>query len=67
MTPLTEETEADLRSTSHAQGQSGTFGQLGTGYLSTAGQGEHPKLSSTFRSITPCTLCTCTESDHTCI
>ena len=42
MTPLTEETEADLRSTSHAQGQSGTFGQLGTGYLSTAGQGEHP-------------------------
>ena len=48
MTPLTEETEADLRSTSHAQGQSGTFGQLGTGYLSTAGQGEHPKLQFPF-------------------
>ena len=44
MTPLTEETEGDLRSTSHAQGQSGTFGQLGTGYLSTAGQGEHSQL-----------------------
>ena len=41
LTPLTEETEADLRSTSHAYGQPGTNGQLGTGFLSTAGQGEH--------------------------
>ena len=40
LTPLTEETEADLRSTSHAYGQSGTKGQLSTGFLSTAGQGE---------------------------
>ena len=40
LTPLTEETEADLRSTSHAYGQSGTNGHLGTGFLSTAGQGE---------------------------
>ena len=39
LTPLTEETEADLRSTSHAYGQSGTNGQLSTGFLSTAGQG----------------------------
>ena len=46
MTPLTEETEGDLRSTSHAQGQSGTFGLLGTGHLSTARQGEHPKSLS---------------------
>lgn len=34
LTPLTEETEADLRSTSYAHGQTGT------GFLSTAGQGE---------------------------
>ena len=39
LTPLTEETEADLRSTSYAHGQPGTDGQLGTGFLSTAGQG----------------------------
>lgn len=51
MTPLTEETEGDLRSTSHAQRQSRTFGQLGTGYLSTAGQGEHPKPWCPFTCI----------------
>ncbi len=51
MTPLTEETEGDLRSTSHAQGQSGTFGQLGTGSLSTAGQGEHPKPKKQWQTI----------------
>lgn len=46
MTPLTEETEADLRSASHVQGQSGTLGQLGTGYLSTAGQGGHTEQAA---------------------
>jgi hypothetical protein len=40
LTPLTEETEADLRSTSHVAGQSDTLGQLGACYLSTACQGK---------------------------
>lgn len=40
LTPLMEETEADLRSTSHVAGQSGTLGQLDACYLSTACQGK---------------------------
>ncbi|CAL5226958.1 g9843 [Coccomyxa viridis] len=48
MTPLTEETEGDLRSTSHAQGQSGTFGLLGTGHLSTARQDDFEELPGLF-------------------
>ena len=53
LTPLTEETEADLRSTSHAYGQPGTNGQLGTGFLSTAGQGE---LNSNTAALFPTQL-----------